>query len=63
MRDAKTGKVLYLHNDENVHGGVHVWALAGVDFEEAAIECTEEPDPTPAALEPGTAFYRDSLRE
>jgi hypothetical protein len=44
VRDAKTGKVLYLHNDENVHGGVHVWALAGVDFEEATIECTEEPD-------------------
>ena len=50
VRDSKTGKVLYLHNDENVHGGVHVWSLAGVDFEEAAIDCTDEPGLMPVAL-------------
>ena len=50
VRDAKTGKTLFLHNDENVHGGVHVWALAGVDFEEAALDCAVELGPFTGSL-------------
>jgi hypothetical protein len=36
VRDPKTGKALFIHNDENNHGGVHVWSLAGTDYEEVA---------------------------